>query len=175
MAQPQSQYDGNSFLKSFAQWDTPTVKPMDLNFGYKPPMVEMPGFGDTGVTPGSMQSGGLFGGVGTGVTAPGTDWMSSLSKFLGGSKGADGTQSMGAGGMLLGGAQALASLWSGMKNYGLMKDQLAFSKDSFNKNYEAQRTTTNASLEDRQAARVASNPGAYQSVSDYMAKNGIKG
>ena len=62
-----------------------------------------------------------------------------------------------------------------MKNYGLMKDQLAFSKDSFAKNYEAQRTTTNASLQDRQAARVASNPGAYQSVSDYMAKNGIKG
>lgn len=65
--------------------------------------------------------------------------------------------------------------WMGMKNYGLQKRQLAHSKQEFGLNYDAQRTTTNAQLEDRQRARVSSAPaGAYQSVGDYMSQNGIK-
>ena len=67
----------------------------------------------------------------------------------------------------------LGNLWMGMKNYGLAKDQLAFQKDAYAKNYAAQKQITNASLEDRQRARVAANPAAYASVSDYMAKNRI--
>lgn len=70
--------------------------------------------------------------------------------------------------------QGLGSAYMGMKQYGLAKDQLQFSKDAFNKNYAAQAKMTNSMLEDRQRARMASNPGAYQSVGDYMAKNGIK-
>ena len=73
----------------------------------------------------------------------------------------------------LGILQGLGSAYMGMKQYGLAKDQLQFSKDAFNKNYAAQAKMTNASLMDRQRARVASNPGAYQSVGDYMAQNGI--
>lgn len=73
----------------------------------------------------------------------------------------------------IGALSGLGNLFMGMQNYGLAKDQLKFQKDAYNKNYAAQAKTTNASLEDRQAARVASNPGAYQSVSDYMAKNRI--
>ena len=95
-----------------------------------------------------------------------------LEKLVGYKK-ADGTNINGLGGLALGAASGLGNLWMGMKNYGLAKDQLAFQKDAYAKNYAAQKQTTNASLEDRQRARVAANPAAYVSVSDYMAKNGI--
>ena len=61
-----------------------------------------------------------------------------------------------------------------LQQYGLAKDALATSKAQFNQQYAAQRQLTNSSLEDRQAARVASNPGAYQSVGAYMNKYGVK-
>ena len=94
--------------------------------------------------------------------------------FLFGSKNLNtGMQTNGALGYGLSGLQGLGNLYMGMQQYGLMKDQLAFSKDAFNKNYAAQSKMTNASLMDRQRARVAANPGAYQSVGDYMAQNGI--
>ena len=54
------------------------------------------------------------------------------------------------------------------------KTTLAEGKRQFQINYDAQTITTNSSLEDRQRARVASNAGAYQSVGDYMDKNGIR-
>jgi hypothetical protein len=87
-----------------------------------------------------------------------------------------GVKTNGWGGAALGLLQGLGSAYMGMKQYGMAKDQLAFSKDSFAKNYAAQRSMTNASLRDRQTARVASRQGAsnpYQSVGDYMAQNGI--
>ena len=84
-----------------------------------------------------------------------------------------GIKTNGALGTGLGILQGLGSAYMGMKQYGLAKDQLQFSKDAFNKNYAAQAKMTNASLEDRQRARVASNPGAYQSVGDYMTQNRI--
>ena len=74
----------------------------------------------------------------------------------------------------LGVASGAFNAWMGMKQYGLAKAQLAEGKQQFALNYDAQRTTTNAQLEDRQRARVASNGGAYQSVGDYMNTNGIK-
>lgn len=86
----------------------------------------------------------------------------------------DGTKTQGYGGMALGAASGLFNAWMGMKQYGLAKQQLAEGKRQFALNYDAQRTTTNSQLQDRQAARVASNPNAYQSVGDYMNANGIK-
>lgn len=77
-------------------------------------------------------------------------------------------------GSVIGVGSALASAFMGMKQYGLAKDTLAQNKEAFQKQYDANRQMTNASLSDRQAARVASNPGAYQSVGDYMNRNGIK-
>lgn len=71
--------------------------------------------------------------------------------------------------------QGLFNAYMGMQQYGLFKDQLKQAKREFNLNYDAQQRTTNAALEDRQRARVASNPGAYQSVGDYMNQNGIQG
>lgn len=86
----------------------------------------------------------------------------------------DGTQFNGWGGMALGAAQAGANLFMGMKNYGLAKDSLKESRRQFDLNYGAQRDTLNTRMEDRQRARVASNPTAYQSVGDYMDQNRIR-
>jgi len=80
----------------------------------------------------------------------------------------------GYGSLALGAAQGIGSLYLGMQQYNLAKDALANSKSQFERNFAAQKTTTNASLEDRQRARVASNAGAYQSVGEYMAQNGVK-
>lgn len=62
----------------------------------------------------------------------------------------------------------------GMKQLGLAEEQFDESKDQFNLNYDAQRSSTNAQLRDRQKARVAANSGAYQSVDEYMNENRIK-
>lgn len=90
-------------------------------------------------------------------------------------KGAVGTkEAPGWGGMALGAAGGLASAFMGMKQYGLAKDTLANNKQQFQMQYDAQKQMTNSNLEDRQRARVASNPGAYQSPSAYMSQYGVK-
>lgn len=89
-------------------------------------------------------------------------------------KNADGSTTGGWGSAALGVAQGLGNAYMGMQQYGLAKKALAQSKEQFERNYAAQRQTTNASLEDRQRARVASNPTAYQSVGDYMNTYGIR-
>ena len=91
------------------------------------------------------------------------------SGFLSGMLGPNGW-----GGLALNAAGGLASTYLGMKQYGLAKQTLEENRRQFDLNYAAQRKTTNTRLEDRQRARVASNPGAYQSVGDYMATNGVK-
>jgi hypothetical protein len=78
------------------------------------------------------------------------------------------------GGLALGAAQGLGGAYLGMKQYGLAKDQFNESKRQFNQNFDTQAKLTDNRLEDRQSARVASNPGAYQSVSEYMKKNGVQ-
>lgn len=104
----------------------------------------------------------------TAVTDP--SFMQSLLGY----KNADGTGVNGWGSPALGALSGIANIYMGMKNYGLARDQLTANQGNFEKNYAAQKQATNASLEDRQAARVASNPTAYQSVSEYMSKYGIK-
>ncbi|WNV46169.1 hypothetical protein [Pseudomonas phage PASB7] len=54
------------------------------------------------------------------------------------------------------------------------RDQLAESRRQFDMNYGAQRQSINTNLEDRQRARVASNPTAYESVDSYMERNRIR-
>lgn len=85
----------------------------------------------------------------------------------------DGTSINGWGGTALGAAQGLMGGYMGMKQYGLAKDQLAESKRQFNANFDTSRKLTNSRLRDRQRARVASNPKAYQSVGAYMNKNEV--
>ena len=93
-------------------------------------------------------------------------------------KGAVGTkEAPGWGGMALGAASGLASAFMGMKQYGLAKDTLAQNKQQFQMQYDAQKSMTNSSMEDRQRARIASagtGASAIPSVSDYMSKYGVK-
>jgi hypothetical protein len=67
---------------------------------------------------------------------------------------------------------------SAYKALKLGKDNLNFQKDSFNKNFEAMKGTTNAELADRQARRVRydaqNGMSNNMSVADYMAKYGVK-
>ena len=97
------------------------------------------------------------------VTAPtgGGFWLDSIG-------GLDGAK------LGLGAISGLANAFMSMQQYGLAKKTLAENQRQFNLNYGAQRDTTNTALRDRQAARVASNPGAYESVDDYMRRNAIK-
>jgi hypothetical protein len=167
-------------FEDMAQWGTTPTKMNFMEGLVKTPQVEISnpgylndylrgsnsfGYGqETIATPDIAGKGGLEGLF--------KSWMGAGNfKDAFGGTNADGTKDTGYGGAVLGGLQSLASLWSGMKQYGLQKEQLAFAKDAFNKNYNNQVQTTNTQLEDRQKARVASNPNAYQSVGDYMAKN----
>ena len=67
---------------------------------------------------------------------------------------------------------------SAYKALKLGKENLAFQKDSFNKNFEAMKRTTNAELADRQRSRVQydadNGTNSNMSVADYMAKYGVK-
>lgn len=110
--------------------------------------------------------------AGSPVSSFGRPDFFSWDSFLGG-KNKDGSAYSGWGAPAMGILQGLGSAYMGMKQYALARDQLQFSKDAFNKNFAAQAQTTNTALEDRQRARVASNPGAYQSVGDYMGQNRI--
>lgn len=100
------------------------------------------------------------------VNNTGSDWFSMKNLF------GDKSQ-IGALPALFGIGSSLMDGWLGMEKLDLAKDSLNFQKDAFSKQFENQRTLTNAELRDRQNARVASNPTAYQSVDDYMKANGV--
>ena len=78
------------------------------------------------------------------------------------------------GGLALGAAQGLMGGYMGLQQLGMAKKSFKENQRQFNLNFDAQKRTTNAALEDRQRARIASNSGAYQSVGDYMDKNGVR-
>lgn len=119
------------------------VNPFDLNFGVSP-------------TPNA------FGGQVVNPAQP-----SMWSRLAGNSN------TMGAGQMGIGALTAGFGAFTGLKNYQLAKDQLAFDKMAFGKNWENQVKLTNNQLRDRQAARVGANPNAYQNVDAYMAENKV--
>lgn len=73
----------------------------------------------------------------------------------------------------LGAANGLLSGYLGFQNLGLAKDQARQAQKNWDKQWGANVKATNAALEDRQKARVASNPNAYESVDSYMKKYGI--
>ena len=107
------------------------------------------------------------------VTAQ-ADFKPSFMQGLTGYTDQEGIKTDGWGGLALGAASALGGAFMGMKQYGMAKQQLSESKRQFDMNYGAQRQTINTELEDRQRARVASNPSAYQSVGDYMNQNKVR-
>lgn len=73
-------------------------------------------------------------------------------------------------GLLTGGMGA----WNGMQQNRLVKQQMGQQANQFNEQMNISKQNLNRNLEDRQRARVASNPQAYESVSDYMKKYGVK-
>ena len=107
------------------------------------------------------------------VGAVGGGFMSNLFGSMFDTTDANGIKTQGWGGLALSGLQGLGNSYMAMKQFGLAEDALKEQKRQFNINYEAQRKTTNSQLSDRQRARVASNPGAYQSEAEYMKKWGI--
>ncbi|ARM71102.1 hypothetical protein pVco7_gp113 [Vibrio phage pVco-7] len=54
---------------------------------------------------------------------------------------------------------ALANAWTGFQQIDLMKNQLDFQKEAFNKNFANQRTLTNQALYDRARARSVGETG----------------
>ena len=98
------------------------------------------------------------------VQTQGYDWLAPSNIF-----GKDGW-----GGLALGVGQGLFNGYLGLQQLDMAKKAFGENQRQFNLNYDAQRRTTNAALEDRQRARLASNPGAYQSVGDYMNQYGVK-
>lgn len=150
--------------------DTPGVGGLSYN-NYQ----NLLGYGQSSSSPSLLGMGpsGVLGGNTPGVgNTPDSSPMGIFDGFLQ-QRNKDGSTFGGWGTSALGIAQGLGSAWMGMKQYGLAKDTLQNNKDQFNKNYAAQKQTTNSALEDRQRARVASNSGAYESVGNYMTKNGI--
>lgn len=81
------------------------------------------------------------------------------------------------GSTITGGLEAAGGLWgafNGMQQTKLTKQQMANSLNQWDKSYANQVSSYNTRLEDRQRARVASNPNAYESVDSYMQKNRLK-
>ena len=109
----------------------------------------------------------LGGGMGN-APVPGSGWGNLFRGMVGTS------EQPGWGGLGLRAASGIASTFMGMKQYGLAKNRLAAQKEQFERNYAAQRTTTNAQLEDRQRARVSADANAYESVGSYMDRNRIR-
>lgn len=98
------------------------------------------------------------------------DWARN-SGFIGTRDPISGQMSQGWGGLAFGAAQALMNGLMGMRQYGLARRQFDFQKNAWNQNMANQRRTVNTQMEDRQRARVAANPTAYQSVGEYMNQN----
>lgn len=73
----------------------------------------------------------------------------------------------------LGLGNGLLNGYLGFQNLGLAKSQAKQAQNNWDKQWSANVKNTNGALEDRQRARIASNPGAYESVDSYMKKYGI--
>lgn len=123
---------------------------------YNTSPIDVPG---TAVNPTFAPLSGL-----SGTSARSPDWLS-LDSMLG---------ENGWGNLALGVGQGLFSGYMGLQQLGMAKKAFGENQRQFNLNYDAQRRTTNAALADRQRARLASNPGAYQSEYDYMNQYGVK-
>lgn len=122
-------------------------------------LVNFPGFGGGGS-------------AGAPVTGGGGGMFSRQSMF----GGMDTNTGIGTGGwapVALGAGQAIFGALQGNKSLKLAEDQFKEGKRQFDLNFNAQRSTINSQLEDRQRARVASNSTAYENTDDYLRKNRV--
>jgi hypothetical protein len=162
--------NADSFMQALSQYSRPAAP--TVPGAYKPLYPNALGVGNNVAT--------QVANAGTGGAAkPAGAWWNPFSwndeqkLDMWGGKDADGNMINGTLTSMAAVGKGLADSWLGMQQLDLGQEQLAFQKNAFNQNFQNQRTLTNASLQDRQAARVAANPNGYQSVGDYMKENGV--
>lgn len=129
-----------NMLSSVSQWGTPAPPPGQITT----PTVNL-----------GMKADG---------TAP--TWFDNFAGY----GNAAGNNVAGWGGAGLSAITGAATAFVGWEQMKTAKEQLKEQKKWANIDYQAQRKMVNSSREDRQRARVASNPGAYESVSGHMNK-----
>lgn len=171
-------YGGQPTQSGYGSSPYSSIGDQSLNFADPMQFVKNLGVPQVGGTYGNAMGGadpGAMGGFNyTAGSAPSAgggfgQWMKD-SGMMGSTE--NGIKTDGWGGLALGAAQGLMSGFMGMKQYGLAKKTLAHNQDVFNKNYAAQRQTTNTRLEDRQKTVVAMNSNNTP-VAEYMNKNRI--
>jgi len=108
-------------------------------------------------------SGGIFGNLYAGIK----------NAWNGGGTDVNGNQTMNQFSQGLNAVTGLTSAWFGLEKLKQSKKSFSESRKQFALNYGAQKQEYNTRLEDRQAARYASNPNHFESVSSYMDKNRI--
>lgn len=101
-----------------------------------------------------------------GISAQPNNWMSNTSNWM-----TNNADLLKAGvGAITGGIGA----WQGMQQNKLMRDNMNMQSNQFREQMDLSKQNINRNIEDRQRARVASNPQAYESVDSYMKKYGVK-
>lgn len=123
-----------------------------------------------GGSPSSSWFGDTFSGVDSTMKAFGQkmqDWG------VTGGKDAKGNAFNGWGGLAFGAAQGIANWMGARDTYALQNKSVDASIANAKENMRINKFRLNDDMEARQIARVASNPGAYQSVGDYMKVNRV--
>ena len=149
-----------------------TWQPVNYNLseGY-----QLPRYGLTAAPIDVNQPGiGLSGAQGGTAAATNAAFEPSFMQRLTGYETPDGMQIAGIGELGLGAGQGLLNAYLGMRQYGLARRQFQEGQRQFDMNYDAQRRTTNARLEDRQRARITAGSTNQLSVADYMSRYGIQ-
>lgn len=108
--------------------------------------------------------------LGTAMGAPsysqGSNWFNNMGNWA-----SQNTDLLKAGaGLITGGIGA----WQGMQQNRLMRENMNQQASQFREQMDLSKQSINRNIEDRQRARVASNPNAYESVDSYMKKYGVK-
>ena len=136
---------------------------LPYNTGALTPSVD---FNATGAMPSYQSLGTSMGSINTGGLPASTGWLGTANNWM--SNNAD---LMKAGiGAITGGIGA----WQGMQQNKLMRENMQQQAGQFREQMNLSKQNINRNLEDRQRARVASNPVAYESVDSYMKKYGVK-
>lgn len=136
-----------------------TTQPMNIEGNFAPNMQSM------GSNP-SFTSVGEAMGFEMPTYAQGNSWAGNLGKWA--SQNSD-LLKAGAG-LITGGIGA----WNGMNQNKLMRQNMNQQAGQFREQMDLSKQSLNRNIEDRQRARVASNPQAYESVDSYMKKYGVK-
>jgi len=105
------------------------------------------------------------------ANTPATSGSGGLMTDLFGGSYTDGSSTTGIVSPMAGLATGAMNAYVGLQKLNLAKDTLKFQKDSFSKQFENQRTLTNAQLRDRQIARDSAT--GRSTVGSYMKQNGV--